>query len=218
MMTTKWRKPKPRKIIFHGNSLSDFGGGLVLDVQRFPTSCFNSIKLLNKNIAYHNFYSAGGRRTYEMTAAFTAEVGQNSSPNDILVFWEICNDAHDKITDTLGTAIYQDVLDYCAAALAYNLVIVVLTGIPRQYPSLDDANITDRIFACNALMRANATPPWRLLIDLNTLSQFDAVADVNNATYYNSADKTHLTDVGFDLVATTVYNALVASGIFNSLT
>jgi hypothetical protein len=90
-----------------------------------------------------------------------------------------------------------------------------LTGIPRLYPAYDDADITDRIFACNALMRANTTPPWDLLIDMAALTQFDNAADVNNATYYNPADKTHLTDVGYDLVATTVYNALVSSGLLD---
>lgn len=204
-----------RRIFFHGNSLSDFGGGLVLDVQRFPTSCYNSIKILNKKWAYHNAYSTGGRRTYEMTAAFATEVGNHSRPGDLLIFWEICNDAHDKITDTDGTEIYQDVLDYFAAAAPYGLKTVCLTGIPRLYPALDDAGITSRIFACNALLRANGTPPWNLLIDLNALTQFDAEADINDATYYNSTDKTHLTDVGFDLVATTVYNALVASGLLD---
>lgn len=209
------RKKTFRRIIFHGNSLSDFGNGFVLNVQRFPTSCYTSIIALNKGIVYHNAYSAGGRRTYQMTADFAVEVGINSSPNDLLIFWEICNDAHDKITDTDGTEIYQDVLDYCAVAATYGLKIVVLTGIPREYPALDDPGITDRIFACNALMRANGDPPWDLLIDVAALTQFDNVADINNTTYYTS-DKTHLTNTGYDLIATTVYNALVASGLFDS--
>lgn len=209
------RAIQQRQVIFHGNSLSDFGDGLTLNVQRFPTTCYNSIKLLNKSLAYSNRYSTGGRRTYQMTADFATEVGNNSLPNDILIFWEICNDAHDKVSDTAGTAIYQDVLDYCAVAQTYGLRIVVLTGIPRLYPGLDDAGITSRIFACNALMRANATPPWELLIDVASLSQFDAEADINNATYYMASDKTHLTNAGYDLIAGKVYTDLNASGIMN---
>ena len=204
-----------RTIFFHGNSLSDFGEGLVLDVQRFPVSCYTSILALNKKWAYHNAYSTGGRRTYEMTADFSAEVGVHSKPGDLLIFWEICNDAHDKVSDTAGTALYADVLAYFAAAAPYGLKKVCLTGIPRLYPAYDDAGITSRIFACNQLLRDTVSPPWDLLIDIAALTQFDAEADINNATYYNQTDKTHLTDVGYDLVATTVYNALVASVLLN---
>ena len=204
---------RQKKVIFHGNSLSNFGNALVIAQESFPRQCYASILALNRGWGYYNAYSSGGRRTYEMTAAFDTEVGQNCRARDILIFWEICNDAHDKITDTTGAAIYQDVLDYFAAAAPYNLVKVCLTGIPRNYPSLDDATITDRIFACNALMRANSSPPWDLLIDVAALSQFDASADTTNTTYYNNLDQTHLTTAGYALIATTVYNAINNAGL-----
>lgn len=202
-----------RRIIFDGNSLTNQGASGLVGAQRYPLTCYESIRLLFNNNAYFNF-AIGSRRTQTLTAEFDTKILPSTRPGDVIVFWEITNNAHDLIDDTEGTELFANVVAYCDQVRNHNLTCVCLTGIARDMTAFDDAGITDRIFACNALMRANPSSFCDLLVDVAALTQFDNVADVANTTYYNS-DRCHLTNTGYDLIATTVFNAMNGAGLFD---
>jgi len=194
-----------KRVIFDGNSLTNQGGGNAIGVQRYPITCYNQIAALGKPISYFNF-AIGSRRTDTLTSEFVTKVLPTCRPGDWVIFWEICNSAHDLTSDTGGTALFALVQAYCALVQSYSVNVACLTGIARDYPAFDDANITDRIFGCNAQMRAS--PGFcNLLIDVASLSQFDSKADAANTTYYES-DRTHLTNAGYDLIGNKVYTDL----------
>lgn len=191
-----------KRILFDGNSLTEQGAAAFVNGQRYPTTCYNSIISSSTNFSYHN-YAVGGKTTQELTSDFSSKFGSMCRPNDILVFWEICNDAHNLTIDTNGTQLYSNVVAYCNQAKALGLKVIVLTGIARDYPAYDDANITDRIFACNALIRSNWATFCDAVADVAANAAFDSKSDTANTTYYHT-DRTHLTNVGYDLVASIV--------------
>ncbi len=93
-------------------------------------------------------------------------------------------------------------VNYCNVARSYGLKVIVVTGIARYVIAggLDDPNITNRIFAVNAKIRTNWASFCDGYADPAVLTQFDNIADVIDATYYN-ADRVHLTNAGYDLIA-----------------
>lgn len=206
-------KPKSRQIFFDGNSLTNQGAGGVVSGQQYPTTFYSSLILLGKNISYFNF-SIGSRRTATLTSEFVTKIVPSARFGDIVVVWEITNEAHDMVDDTNGDALFANMVAYCQQARTYGLRVVCLTGIARDMSGFDDANITSRIMACNAKMRISPSSYCDLLVDVGALPQFDEKSDTANTTYYNS-DKTHLTNAGYDLIASAVYDALVASGMLN---
>jgi hypothetical protein len=201
-----------KRIIFDGNSLTNQSQNGIVGGQRYPLTCFESIRILRTLNAYFNF-AIGSRRTQTLTAEFDTKILPSASPGDIIVFWEITNNAHDLVDDTAGTALFANVVAYCDQVRNHGLICVCLTGIARDMPSFDDPDITSRIIACNDLMRANPSSFCDLLVDVGALTQFDAKTDTTNTTYYHS-DRTHLTNTGYDLIASTVYTAMNGAGMF----
>jgi hypothetical protein len=199
-------RAKHTNLIFDGNSLMNISGGNVTNGMRVSKSCYDALIVANRKLSLCNI-SEGSTRTAERTSTFISRLPAQSNDGDIVIFWEICNEAHDFTSDTEGTALYANVVAYCNQARARGFKVVIVTGIARDFPAYDDANITDRIFACNALIRANYTSFADAIADVALISTFDAKADTTNTTYYN-ADRTHLTDSGYDLVATSIKTAI----------
>lgn len=210
-MGSMFNDPKfsTRRLFFDGNSLTEQGAATLTGGQRYPITCYNSLVTNGRKIAYFN-YAVGGLPTPQLTTDFNSKFATLMlQPNDIVVFWEITNDAHNLTTDTNGTQLYNNVVAYCNQAKNAGAKVVVLTGIARDMTGYDDANITDRIFACNALIRANYVNFADRLADVAQLTQFDEKADVANTTYYNG-DRVHLTNAGYDLIAGVVQTEIEA--------
>lgn len=151
----------------------------------------------------YNCYGVGNKRTWQLTDDFATKILPNFQKGDIVVMWEITNDAHDRTTDTTGVLLYQDVVDYCNMVRSYGGYIILITGIARDMTGFDDANITDRIFACNALIRANAATICDGVADFAALSIFDQKADVAVSTYYMT-DRTHVKNAAYNIAAPTL--------------
>lgn len=190
-----------RRLIFDGNSLANFSGGNVFYGQRYPLTCYNSLTQ-TQPLAYFN-YSKGSERTATRTMNFPGQIGPMVRPNDIVVFWEICNEAHDYTEDDNGDILYAHIVTYCNLVRSYGAKIIVLTGIARDMEGYDDADISSRIFACNAQIRSSWTSFCDGVADVGALSMFDQKTDTTNTTYYHT-DQTHLTNTGYDTIASTV--------------
>lgn len=208
MIITRSRKSNRRRLIFDGNSLMVNSEGPLAGGQRLALRAYNAVISAGVNLVYHNC-GLGGQRIINRINNFDSNFNGNSSEGDILVFWEISNAAHDYTTDTDGTQLYADMMTYFAKAKTYGLKTVCITGIARDYPSYDDPDITDRIFACNALLRATPTN-IDVIADAALLTPFDEKTDTTNATYYHT-DQTHLKNAGYDYISDNCLQAAIES-------
>lgn len=197
--------PYKRRIHFDGNSLVNLAGtGTAPGVTQgyyLGTKTMSLLTSTDKPI--YNCYGVGSKRTAALTADFPTKILPNFQRGDIVVMWEITNDAHDEILDTTGVILYNNVVNYCNMVRSYGGYIILITGIARDMTGFDDANITDRIFACNTLIRANAASICDGVADFGALSIFDAKADVANSTYYMT-DRTHIKNAAYDIAAPTL--------------
>lgn len=125
-----------------------------------------------------------------------------------LIVWGGTNDINGGDS---GATAYTDLKTYVAnrAATGKYSTITVLTCIQRGSGGLETA-INDY----NALIRTGIQPGGDLLaagatriVDVAALPQFDTAADTANATYYD-ADRIHLKDAGYALIAAQVKAAL----------
>lgn len=190
-----------RRLLFDGNSLSVFAGGNILNAQRYPTTLYNNYVGVSNKLTYFN-YAVSGKTTPQLTSNFSSKFGSMCRPTDILIFWEIINDAFNLPADTNGTQLYADVVAYCNQAKATGVKLIVLTGIATDYVSAD-ATINNRVSACNTLIRNNYLSFCDAIADVGANAAFDTKAKASNTTYYD-ADKLHLTNVGYDLIASIV--------------
>lgn len=198
-----------RSLWFEGNSLSNTNASLLLNSNYYPLKTYSLFTSNTYKLTYNN-KSIAGKTTTEDTNEYPTKLSPYIKKGDILIFWEISNEAHNLTTDTFGTQLYANVVAYCNQAKTLNpgIKIIVLTMIARDYPAYDDANTFARGQACNALIRANYASFCDAVCDVALLTQFDTKADAANATYY-LADRTHLTAAGYDIIATAVYNTIL---------
>lgn len=195
-----------RRIIFDGNSLSNQGASLLVGAMRYPSTVYSSVVSLGKKIAFQN-YSIGGRQTHVLVSEFDTKISPNIFPNDVLIMWEITNDlAQGALGNRTAAQAIQDLADYTAKARTKGVYLVYLTMIARDMAG-DPVDLETKRLTVNAELRNNTSTYCDLLVDVGNLPQFDSQADCTDTTYYN-ADKCHLTNTGYDLIATTVYNAI----------
>lgn len=197
----------PVNIIFDGSSLTNADGVNALFGMRYPTQMYSALRTAGKKYIFNNI-SVGGTTTQYLTSTFFDRLPKHAKAGDIIIFWEITNDAHNLTSDTHGQALYNNVVTYCNQARAAGFKVVCLTGIPRDYPAYDDANITQRILRCDSIMRINPSSFCDLLIDPASLSECNEKSDTTNATYYQG-DRTHPTTALYDIIALYVYTIFV---------
>lgn len=194
--------PYKRRIHFDGNSLMNLNGsgaspGITYGYY-LGTKTMSLLTATEKPVYF--CYGIGGRRTQVLINEFPTKILPNFQKGDIVVMWEITNDAHDETTDTTGAVIYSRVVDYCNMVRSYGGYIILITGIARDMTGFDDANISDRIFACNALIRTNAANICDGVADFGALSIFDQKADAAVSANYMT-DRTHIKNAAYDTAA-----------------
>ena len=172
--------PYKRKIHFDGNSLMNLSGAGTSPgtVNGYYVGSKTMSLISDLGLIYY-CYGIGNKRTWQLTNDFPTKILPNLQVNDIVVMWEITNNAHDETTDTTGTILYNNIVSYCNMVRGYGAKIIIVTGIARDMTGFDDANITDRIMACNALIRSNWATFCDAIADVGALSQFDQKADVS---------------------------------------
>lgn len=189
-----------RRLVLHGNSLfANLEGNVNYGkrvMQRLNTQIANN----SKRIAIFD-YSIPGRRTPDMPTDF-ASWGSMVRPNDIVVVWELTNDLN--ANSATAQAAYDNYNAYALQLRNAGAYVVGLTCIARDSAGLS-ANFDTRRIDANALLLASSN--FHEIVDVAALPEFNAVADTANTTYYN-ADKVHLTQVGYELIADTIYNQL----------
>lgn len=117
---------------------------------------------------------------------------QNMFTRSVVIGWAGTNDI---AAGTAGATAATSLATWCTNRRTAGAdKIVIFDCIARG--TLTGPQQTERL-AFNAALAANGTPPWDALVKLSLLSQMSNSAD----TTYFSPDLTHLTDLGYGVVA-----------------
>ncbi len=187
-----------QQVIVDGNSLTQKDGTDLNFKYRMPLTLFSTLRTNNK-IFGGQHYGISGKRTSQLITDFPTKIAPYLKPNDIVVLWEITNDIGSG--GVTAQQAYDNVVTYVNLIRALGAKCVVVGFIARDFAG-DAADINTRGFACNALLAANPNV-YDGFVDVGTNTAFDTKADASNLTYY-LADKIHLTNVGYDLIATLI--------------
>lgn len=203
MMTTS---NKPRRLLFIGNSLSNCGAGVVYTAYRFPMTMYTSVAALSKKYCFCS-YAIPGRQGQQIVDNWSTVASQFPlGPGDVAIIWEGINDM--GAGGKTGTQAYNNLVTISNNVRATGAKSIILDVIPANltgtYPDWE----TERVI-CNGLLNTNQSTICDRLVKLTSLSAFNAANDYLDTTYYHT-DQIHLNDVGYDLVGTTVYNAIAS--------
>jgi lysophospholipase L1-like esterase len=180
----------PKRVVFHGNSLFHLRQGNVLN--GFAVSTLVRPQLTGVVV---QDYSYQGKTSAQLLAEFPTVVQPYVNKGDVIVFWDGRNSMANNIGNLSPANALIDAKAYCANAISLGLKVITLTCIPTSTTYVADA---DRL-TFNTNMLAD-TSFCNAVVDPCALTEFNSVADLSNATYYN-ADQIHLTTAGYTLIA-----------------
>jgi lysophospholipase L1-like esterase len=196
-----------RKLFFEGDSLSTLSEGNVALGRRMIKTAYTNLTgtrpaMFSTAVAGSEIRAAGTSSIIDRGSAITSV----ADPNDIIVVWAGTNDI--SVSGRTDAQVYADLVTYATLMRNAGLKVIAVTMIAKERAAdADPTAINVTRLAYNALILGESSFVFDAYADPAALVQFNAVADASNATYYN-ADKVHLTDAGFDLVAGTVTTAI----------
>lgn len=197
---------KIKRLLFIGNSLSNCGAGVVYYSYRFPNTLFSNVATLNKGYTFCAYAIAGKQGQQIISEWSTIMAQQSIGVGDVVIVWEGINDM--GAGGLNGTQAYNNLVTICANIRATGAKAVLLNVIPANLtPTYPNWEINRGI--CNSLIAANQATICDLFVDLTANAAFSSATAYNDVTYYHS-DKIHLTNVGYDLVASIVYTPIQA--------
>lgn len=190
----QYRPNTDKNIIFHGNSLFNYGNGNVgngWEVSNYVRT--------NLNIKRPVFdYSLGGKTTTQIVTEFTTRIAPYFKVGDIYIFWDAINDLNTgkTVAQTLASS-----KSLATLARAKGYKIYTLTCI-----NVNNVTVEPLRLQYNIALLAD-TSFWDGVIDLTTISVLQLTNSYLNTTYYN-ADGVHLTTAGYNLVANKILETL----------
>lgn len=161
-------------------------------------------------------FGVSSQTTADMIADAAGQVDplySSSNAGNWCVMWEGTNDI---FFDASSATAYANIVDYCEDRRAAGYKVAVGTIMPRgNWPGAStipgdaaakEAEFEVRRAAVNADIRANWSSFADAIVDIAADDRFD---DYNDTTYF-AADKVHLNDTGYGVVAALVQSALEA--------
>lgn len=187
-------------LVFDGNSLTVGSHG----TYPYPAQVIAALDA-GGSLTTQNF-AASGKTTLAMIARGPLVDACYRVRGDTVVAWEIINDL------VLGTLDGADAgahfISYCQARRAVGWRVIALTATPRSRPADDVERFETARQIANAMLRA-APSCYDALVDVGADDTVLGYAGAeNDTTYY--ADKLHLNDTGYALVASWVTAAVRA--------
>jgi lysophospholipase L1-like esterase len=181
-------------IIFDGDSRT------IGTTSPYPTQCMALTSMTAKNYSWYNS-GVSGESVNDFSANAATEVDANYrslfGAHNICVVWGGVNDAN---AGASAATIYSRLLTYWAARRAAGFKVVACTEIDAQDAGREAVNWHSTLYpALNTLIRSDPHA-YDVLVDLGADSRLQ---DATNTTYFN-ADKVHLTDTGYSVVAALV--------------
>ena len=192
-----------RRIYFEGDSLSELSENNLGFGRRMTVTAYN---LLTGTKPAHFPFALSGSQIQSGAANSilnrVSQITDMSRQNDIAVIWAGTNDI--SVGGRSAAQVYTDLVTWATIMRNAGLKIVIVTMIAKERAADPDPAAIELIrLAYNALILGESQFVFDAYADAGALTQFDSQADCSNATYYN-ADKVHLTNVGYDLIATNV--------------
>jgi len=181
----------PRKLlVFEGDSRTA-GTGATNIGYAYPAK---TVRKLTGNWKCANV-GESGQSVATMITQIAAQVSPLANPGlgRVAILWGGLNDNTDAAT------MHTRISTWCSTVRALGYKVVVCTEIDCQGAAHADWHTTNYL-ALNTLIRNNYTTYADGLADLGGESELQ---DATDTTYYN-ADKTHLNDTGYGVVATVV--------------
>lgn len=172
--------------------------------------------LLSTDYEVANF-GVSGQTTPDMSGDAASQIDplySSSNAGNVLVAWEGTNDLY---FNAGATDAYDHLVSYCQARRSAGFRVYVGTIIPRGvWPGTStipgDAATQEATFeSWRATVNANLRANWSSFADGLVDFAADArLSDYNDTTYF--ADKIHMTDTGYAIVAGLVRDAIAAGG------
>jgi len=193
-------------VVCDGNSLTA-GSGASANMD-FPAQL---AALLPENSVVWN-YGVAGQTTVDMETDAAAQIDilftsvDNPLRGQFLLGWEATNDSYFGAT---AAQVIAHLDTYYTNRKAAARKVVAFTQLPRQDAGVPGNFETDRVNTTNPWLRdpARIGVEFDYLCDVAAISQ---LSDPTNTTYYD-ADKVHLNDAGYTLVANLAYSTISAA-------
>jgi len=188
---------KTKTIACDGNSLTIGTGG------SSPYPAQLSVLLGNRWMVRN--FGVGAQTTAAMISDAAAQIDTifDNSTKKVVVCWEGTNDLFFGAT---ATAAYNRLVQYCQERQSAGLQVVIATILPRSDTSTPGSFETDRQ-TINTNIRANWATYADALADVAADTRIGDAGDELNTTYY-TADKVHMNDTGYGVVAEIIKTAI----------
>ena len=199
-LSSRWNIPLcTRRLYFEGDSLTS--GLYATAGNDYPSVVWRSLGSLSHDYVWNLGVSGSYIADIVDRAALSLAYGVTVGASNILVVWIGTNDISGGMT---GADLYTAYASYCSARKAEGYTVICCTLLPRGNGSNED----DRA-AFNAAVVTNYETIGTALADIGASPIIGESGDQDNLTYYN-ADKTHLTDAGYAVVAAIVTSTISA--------
>lgn len=154
---------------------------------------------------YHNI-AVGGQTmaTIVSNSPNKTDPNYDATVRDLLWIWAGTNDI---AAGTAPATVYSNLTTYCAARRSAGFKVVVATMLPRKLGT-DNVNTETNRITYNDSIRTNWATFADALADVGNDATIGGANAPDNATYYQSSDKVHLTAAGYAIVATYADTAL----------
>ena len=186
--------------IYDGDSLT-FGTNAGVGCE-YPAQ----VQQLLGNGNYWANYGIGGQTIATMLANVNSKIVPNVSlgrKRNTLTVWSGTNDI--AVSGRTAAATYADLVSYCQAARAAGFKVIVLTMLPRTTGG--SGTETSRQ-TYNGLILAGWPTFADALADVGGNSTILGAPNAYTNTVYYFTDQIHLTNIGYNIVAKTVTNAI----------
>lgn len=203
-----FNKGRERRIFFEGDSLSEQGENPAINFNyRMPTTAYNSLTGVKPAMfAYAQSGSQIESGTAKSIIDRVSVITEMAQANDIAVIFAGTNDI--SVGGRTASQVYTDLVTWATTMRNAGLKVVAVTMIAKNRAADPDPAAIELIrLDYNALILGESLFVFDAYADAGALTEFNSVADCSNATYYN-ADKVHLTNTGYDLVAGVVATAI----------
>lgn len=186
------------QLVFAGNSLTAGSNASSFDMY-YPTQC---LRLLRSGEPFRNF-GTPSQTTPEMATAAATEVDPlyDSKRSCIVLAWEGLNDLFSG--GATAAQACANLQSYYVARRGKGFIVIAATIIDCQNAGRPGSFDADRA-TVNAYLRNNYLSFAHALADFALVPE---LSDATDTTYFQ-ADKIHLQDAGYALVATTAKTAI----------
>lgn len=199
-----FNKGRERRIFFEGDSLSEQGENPAINFNyRMPTTAYSSLTGVKPAMFA---YALSGSQIESGTAKSIIDrasvITGMAQANDIAVIWAGTNDI--SVGGRTAVQVYADLVAWATTMRNAGLKVIAVTMIAKNRSADPDPAAIELIrLDYNALILGESLFVFDGYANAGALPEFDSIVDTANATYYN-ADAVHLTNAGYDLIATEI--------------